>query len=171
MTTEEPLKRSPGTEAPLASAAGPVKRSFGTPRATRVGRRAGAIKVGDSLPELRKTVTLEQIRAYAEASGDRNPIHLDDQYARAAGLPGVIAHGMLTMAFVNQLVTDWLGNRGSLRRFQGRFAGMVLPGDEVRCAGTVSGKDENRRRITLSLSAVNQRGERVFTKGIAEAEV
>ena len=153
-----------------------LKRSFGTPRATRVGRRAGAlnfdaVKVGDALPELRKTVTVEQIRAYAQASGDRNPIHLDDEFARRAGLPGVIAHGMLTMAFVTQLVTDWLGDRGSVRRLQGRFAGMVLPGDEVRCTGTVSGKDDSRRRITLSLSAANHRGERVFTKGIAEAEV
>ena len=129
------------------------------------------IKVGDELPDLRKTVTVEQIRAYAEASGDRNPIHLDDQFARGAGLPGVIAHGMLTMAFVTQLVTDWLGDRGSVRRLQGRFAGMVRPGDEVRCTGTVSAKDDTRGRITLSLSAVNQRGERVLTKGIAEAEV
>jgi acyl dehydratase len=176
MSTDEPVKRSPGTEAPLASAAGPVKRSFGTTRATRVGRRAGAldfdaVRVGDALPELRKTVTVDQIRAYAAASGDRNPIHLDDEFARRAGLPGVIAHGMLTMAFVNQLVTDWLGNRAGVSHLQGRFSGMVLPGDEVRCTGTVSIKDDSRRRITLSLAAVNQRGERVFTKGIAEAQV
>ena len=130
-----------------------------------------AIKVGDALPDLRKTVTVEQIRAYAAASGDRNPIHLDDEFARRAGLPGVIAHGMLTMAFVNQLVTDWLGSRGAVRSLQGRFAGMVLPGDEVRCTGTVLSKDDSRRRITLSLGAANQRGERVFTKGVAEAEV
>ena len=139
--------------------------------AVRQALNFDAVKAGDALPELRKTVTVEQIRAYAEASGDRNPIHLDDRFARRAGLPGVIAHGMLTMAFVTQLVTDWLGDRGSVRRLQGRFAGMVLPGDEVRCMGIVSAKDDSRRRITLSLSAVNQRGERVFTKGIAEAEV
>jgi acyl dehydratase len=48
---------------------------------------------------------------------------------------------------------------------------MVLPGDEVRCTGTVLSKDDSRRRITLSLTAVNQRGERVFTKGIAEAQL
>jgi acyl dehydratase len=153
-----------------------LKRSFGTPRATRVGRRAGAIdfdaiRVGDGIPDLRKTVTVEQIRAYAAASGDRNPIHLDDEFARRAGLPGLIAHGMLTMAFVNQLVTDWLGSRAAVRGLNGRFAGMVLPGDEVRCTGTVLSKDDSRRRITLSLTAVNQRGERVFTKGIAEAQL
>jgi len=67
-----------------------------------------SINTGQALPPLTKHVTVEQIRQYAEASGDRNPIHLDETFARSAGLPGVIAHGMLTMAFANQMVTDWL---------------------------------------------------------------
>src|SRR5437764_14058120 len=53
---------------------------------------------GQALPSLSKQVTVEQIRQYAEASGDRNPIHLDETLARSAGMPGVIAHGMITMA-------------------------------------------------------------------------
>ena len=77
-----------------------------TGRATRFEE----IRVGESLPPLHKTVSVEQIRRYAQASGDHNPIHLDQAFARSAGLPGVIAHGMLTMAFVDQMVTEKLPN-------------------------------------------------------------
>jgi acyl dehydratase len=128
------------------------------------------ISPGQSLPSLTKHVTVEQIRQYAEASGDRNPIHLDESFARSAGLPGVIAHGMLTMAFANQVVTDWLGDRALLKRLQGRFAGMVLPGDDVTCSGSVASKDNDTRRVVINLVVTNQRGERVFNKGVAEAE-
>jgi len=125
---------------------------------------------GQQLPSLTKHVSVEQIRQYAEASGDRNPIHLDDGFARSAGLPGVIAHGMLTMAFANQMVTDWLGDRSLLKRIQGRFAGMVLPGDDVTVSGSVASKDEATRRVVINLVVTNQRGEKVFNKGVAEAE-
>jgi len=128
------------------------------------------LPIGSTLPERRWTVTVEQIREYAKASGDRNPIHLDEAFARSVGLPGVIAHGMLTMAVVGQLVTGWLGDPSRLKAFRGRFAGMVLPGEELRCSGVLTRKDEDRRRLTIELTAVNQRGEQVFTKGIAEVE-
>ena len=128
------------------------------------------VSPGQALPSLSKQVTVEQIRQYAEASGDRNPIHLDESFARSAGLPGVIAHGMLTMAFANQMVTDWLGDRSLLKRLQGRFAGMVVPGDDVTCSGSVASKDDAARRILINLVVTNQRGEKVFNKGVAEAE-
>ena len=129
-----------------------------------------SIQSGQSLPELTKQVTVEQIQQYAEVSGDRNPIHLDETFARSVGLPGVIAHGMLTMAFANQLVTDWLGDRRWLKRLQARFAGMVLPGDQLTCSGSVTAKDEATRRVVISLTVTNQRGEKVLNKGVAEAE-
>jgi acyl dehydratase len=128
------------------------------------------IQVGQSLPVLRKTVTVEQIRAYAEASGDRNPIHLDEVFARSVGLPGVIAHGMLTMAFAAQLVTDWVGDRRRLAGFHGRFSGMVLPGDELRCTGTVAAKNTDARRLTVEVRVENQKGEKVFNKGVADLD-
>ena len=128
------------------------------------------VSPGQTLPSLTKHVTVEQIRQYAEASGDRNPIHLDDGFARSAGLPGVIAHGMLTMAFANQMVTDWLGDRSLLKSLNGRFAGMVLPGDDVTCSGSVASKDDETRRVVINLVVTNQRGEKVFNKGVAEAE-
>jgi len=129
-----------------------------------------SIQAGQSLPPLTKHVTVEQIQRYAEASGDRNPIHLDETFARSAGLPGAIAHGMLTMAFANQMVTDWLGERSLLKRLQGRFAGMVLPGDDVTCSATVASKDPQTRRVVINLVVANQRGEKVLNKGVAEAE-
>jgi acyl dehydratase len=128
------------------------------------------VSPGQTLPSLTKHVTVEQIRQYAQASGDRNPIHLDESFARSAGLPGVIAHGMLTMAFANQMVTDWLGDRSLLKRLQGRFAGMVQPGDDVTVSGTVASKDDATRRVVINLVVSNQRGEKVFNKGVAEAE-
>jgi acyl dehydratase len=128
------------------------------------------VSPGQTLPSLTKHVTVEQIQQYAEASGDRNPIHLDETFARSAGLPGVIAHGMLTMAFANQMATDWLGDRSLLKSLQGRFAGMVLPGDDLTCTGSVASKDEETRRVVINLVVTNQRGEKVFNKGVAEAE-
>ena len=128
------------------------------------------VHVGEELPELRKTVTVDQIRAYADASGDHNPIHLDEVFARSVGLPGVIAHGMLTMAFAAQLVTDWVGDRRRLTGLRGRFGAMVVPGDELRCAGIVTGKDKERRRLTIEVSVENQKGEKVFSKGVADVD-
>ncbi len=132
--------------------------------------RFESIQVGEALPELTKMVTVAQIRAYAEASGDRNPIHLDAAFARSVGLPGVIAHGMLTMAFANQMLTDWLGDGARLTRLDGRFGGMVVPADQVTCSGRVVKIDPDSRRIQVDLTVTNQRGEKVMNKAVAEAE-
>jgi acyl dehydratase len=108
------------------------------------------------------TVTKEQIVAYAEASGDRNPIHLDDDFARTVGLPGVIAHGMLQMGLVGTVAADAAGGPEKLRRLYCRFAGMVVPGDTVTFSAEPAGPGK------LELRAVNQRGEPVLTKSVAE---
>ena len=108
------------------------------------------------------TFTKEQIAAYAEASGDRNPIHLDDDFARSVGLPGVIAHGMLQMGLLAVVAAEAAGGPARLRSLSCRFAGMVVPGDTVTFSAVPAG---DRR---LELSAVNQRGEPVLTKATAE---
>ncbi len=110
----------------------------------------------------------DQITAYAEASGDRNPIHLDDAAARAAGLPGVIAHGMLGMAQLANFVVAYAGDHRRLRRLRCRFSGMVLPGDTITFTGRVVGEEEGL--VRLELDAANQKGERVLTKALAELE-
>jgi acyl dehydratase len=113
-------------------------------------------------------VDRDQIRAYAEASGDRNPIHLDDEAARAAGLPGVIAHGMLGMAQLANFVVAYAGDHRRLRRLRCRFSGMVLPGDTITFTGRVVGEEDGL--VRLELDAANQKGERVLTKALAELE-
>ncbi len=107
--------------------------------------------------ELAVTFSTAQIAAYAEASGDRNPIHLDDDFARSVGLPGLIAHGMLQMG----LLAHVAGDPRRLRRLSCRFAGMVRPGDTI----TFRGEERDGR---VELSAVNQDGEPVVSKAYAE---
>ena len=108
------------------------------------------------------TFTSDQIAAYADASGDHNPIHLDGDFARSVGLPGIIAHGMLEMGILGGVAAEAAGGGGRLRRLYCRFAGMVEPGDTVTFAAEEAGPGK------LALSAVNQRGEPVLTKASAE---
>ncbi|MCL6627293.1 MAG: MaoC family dehydratase N-terminal domain-containing protein [Alicyclobacillus shizuokensis] len=82
-------------------------------------------------------VTRIQLVQYADASGDFNPIHTVDQFAQAVGLGGVIAHGMLTMAFVGEMLTQVIGEAGDLLQFSVRFTDMVRPGDVVTCQGRI----------------------------------
>ena len=114
------------------------------------------------MTEKRVTFTREQIAAYAEASGDQNPIHLDEDFARSVGLPGLIAHGMLQMGLLATVASEAAGGPGHIRRLFVRFAGMVLPGD------TVTFKAERAAEGRLELSAANQKGEAVLTKAAAE---
>ena len=105
----------------------------------------------------------EQFAAYAEASGDHNPIHLDEEFARKVGLPGVIAHGMLQMGLMGTFVVEAAGgDPRRVKRLACRFAAMVRPGDHVTFTGQ---PDENGR---LEMAALNQDGERVLTKAFAE---
>ena len=114
------------------------------------------------MSQMSVTFTREQIAAYAEASGDHNPIHLNDDFARKVGLPGVIAHGMLQMGLMAAVAAEAAGGGTRLRRLSCRFAGMVVPGDTVTFMAEPAGPGK------LELRAVNQRGEPVLTKSTAE---
>ena len=92
---------------------------------------SGTREVGLEIPEVRRRITREDIAAYAEASGDRNPLHLDDDAATAAGFPGVIGHGMLTLGILAAALAGWAGERGDLTSLRAQFRAPVLPGDEV----------------------------------------
>lgn len=111
-------------------------------------------------------VSRDQLRAYAEASGDPNPIHLDDDIARKMGLPGVIAHGMLTAAFIaergrrfhgERLAGDGEAGEWKMSRFNVRFKAMTFPGDVISVGGEV--KEAGDGVLSLDLQARNQRGE------------
>jgi acyl dehydratase len=97
---------------------------------------------------------------YAGASGDFNPIHHDEEFARMAGNPTVFGHGMLTAGFVARCITDFVGVE-NLRRYKVRFATRVWPGDTITCQGRVTRKYESdgERRIDGEVVATNQKGE------------
>ncbi len=126
------------------------------------------VEIGHALPPLVKgPIQQIQLTRYAGASGDFNPIHQDDAFAKAAGMGGVFAHGMLSMGFVAQSVTDWLG-AGAVKKIGVRFAGLVRLGDVITCRGTVCAKrpatdGQQDNLVDLELSAENQKGEKVIT--------
>jgi len=127
---------------------------------------------GSLLPDLRKPpITKVQLVKYAGASGDYNLIHTDDETARMVGLDGVIAHGMLSMAFLGEYLC-WLAGPESVRRFSVRFVEMVRPADTLTCRGRVKGRTSvnTGRRLQLEVWAENQRAVRV-TVGEAEVEI
>ena len=98
------------------------------------------VQEGMSLPDLEKTPTTRQLVMYAGASGDFFEIHYDQDFARGTGLPGVIVHGALKSAFLGQLVTDWMGAHGALKRLSVQYRGMDLPGRPIHCKGVVTRK-------------------------------
>jgi len=119
------------------------------------------IKVGDAIPPLTKpAITHLQLALYAGAGADHNPIHVDEQAAKAGGLPGIIAHGMLPLGFLGQLLTLWVPQR-QLRSLSARFVGMAFPGDVITCSGRIVGKREaaGEKLVDLEIAAQNQKGE------------
>jgi acyl dehydratase len=123
------------------------------------------VKVGDELPPLVKgPIQQIQLTRYAGASGDFNPIHQDDEFARAAGMGGVFAHGMLSMGFVAQALTDWAG-AGTVRKLGVRFTGLVRLKDTVTCRGRVLATTSTGEGALADVEvwAENQRGEKVVT--------
>jgi acyl dehydratase len=126
------------------------------------------VQVGSEMPPLRKPPIQQiQLTRYAGASGDFNPIHQDAVFAKAAGMGDVFAHGMLSMGFVAQSVTDWLGV-GSVRKIGVRFAALVRLGDVVTCRGKVVAKrppkdGDGPYLVDLEIWAENQKGEKVIT--------
>jgi acyl dehydratase len=104
---------------------------------------------------------------YAGASGDFNPIHLDEDHARVAGYPSVFGQGMYTAGLLSRFTTAWLG-LGSTTRFGVRFKRQLFPGDELTCTGRVLSHDDSTRSVEVELAVTNQRGE-VLVEGQARA--
>ena len=107
-----------------------------------MGSTLDAVKVGDELPPLSlPTITRDALLLFAEASGDPNPIHIEAEIARAAGMPDVIAHGMLLMAWLGRLLTQWTPQH-NLREFGVRFSAITHVGERITCAGRVVDKQQ-----------------------------
>ncbi len=99
------------------------------------------LHVGDALPALPRTVTRTDVRAYADASGDQNPLHQDDDVARMVGFSGIIAHGMFTMGHLGACVASWAGDPANVVRFSAQFRAPVFMGEVIVAGGRVRSLD------------------------------
>ena len=120
-----------------------------------------AIQIVDALPAFRtEPVSRLTLALYCGASGDHNPIHVDTDFARAAGQQDVFAHGMLSMAYLGRLLTHWVPQQ-ALREFGVRFVAITQVHDRVQCRGTVVEKRvvDGERQLRLSLETVDQNGQ------------
>jgi acyl dehydratase len=128
------------------------------------------IEVGTVLNERVFFLDRAMLKAYADASGDQNPIHQNEEFALSVGLPNVIAHGMLTMALVGKFVTDWAGGSAAVKEYSARFIKpVIVPVDQkvdLTVSATVSEIDGDRISITLSATSAG-----VKVLGMAKAVV
>ena len=129
-----------------------------------------AVQVGDTLPPLTLSpINRTTLALFAGASGDHNAIHIDIDYARKAGMADVFAHGMLSMAYLGRLLTQWVDQR-QLRTFSVRFTGITHLGHQISCTGKVIEKfqADGEQRLKLEIQTTNQYGE---TKIVGDAVV
>ena len=119
--------------------------------------RFEGVAVGDELPRLEKVVTREDVLAYADASTDHNPLHQDDGFARSVGFPGIIAHGMFTMAHLSSCIVAWLGDPDRLERIRVQFRAPVFIGETIVAGGSVRSLDAQTRRAVLDVWVTVQR--------------
>ncbi|HWL91671.1 MAG TPA: MaoC/PaaZ C-terminal domain-containing protein [Actinomycetota bacterium] len=130
------------------------------------------VVVGSELPMLSRLVNAEDVKAYADAGGDQNPLHQDEAAARAAGFPGIIAHGMFTMGHLAACVTRWAGGPERIRRLTAQFRAPVSMGEEIVAGGRVKAVDVERGVATLECwVSVERDGQKEWPIKRGEAEV
>lgn len=119
-----------------------------------------AIAVGDTIPPLiTDPISRTTLALYCGASGDHNPLHVDVEFANKAGLPDVIAHGMLSMAYLGRALTNWVPIE-RVRSFSVRFSAVTRVHDVVTCSGRIAEKfiDSGENRVRLELETRTQSG-------------
>ena len=130
------------------------------------------LEVGRDLPSSSRLVTREDVKAYADASGDQNPLHQDDEVARAAGFPRVVAHGMYTMGTLASWLVGWLGDPSALVRMQVHFRAPVFVDESIECGGRVRSLDPQTRTAVLEVWVrVERDGAEVWPIRKSDAEV
>jgi acyl dehydratase len=123
------------------------------------------IEVGTGIPALVKYPTTMQLVKYAGASGDYYQIHYDKDFALANGLPGVIVQGWLTLSFLGQMLTDWLGEGGTVVKLNGSYRGINKVNEDIICNGKVTKKyvEESKHYARVEIWAENPQGEKTVT--------
>ena len=125
--------------------------------------RYDEVQVGDALPALDlPPINRTTLALFAGASGDHNPIHIDTDFARKAGMPDVFAHGMLGMAWLGRLLTNW-APQSRLRRFDVRFQGITHLANAISCTGRVVEKRDADRSVRIEMQSSNQHGQTKIT--------
>ena len=120
-----------------------------------------SLSVGDEISAVNKpAISRHTLALYCGGSGDHNPIHVDSDFAKAAGMPDVFAHGMLSMAYLGQALTGWVP-QSALRSYGVRFASITWVGNELTCGGTVTEKfeEDGEKRVRLEVKAADQDGD------------
>ena len=117
------------------------------------------VQEGMSIPELKKNCSTQQLVVWAAASGDFYQIHHDDQFAKNTGLSGIIVHGALKNAFLGQLVHDWIGNTGKIKKYGCSYRGMDFPDQDITCKGVVTRKFEENGEKLVELEIWTENGE------------
>ncbi len=120
------------------------------------------IEEGSEVPTLEKNPTTQQLVKYAGASGDYYQIHYDQGFAKANGLPDVILHGALKNAFLGHLMTDWVGQHGTLRTLSAQYRGMDVPGTPIYAKGVVTKKyvEDGENLVECDIWLENHKGEK-----------
>ncbi len=124
------------------------------------------MRQGESLPQLVKNISQEKIKLYAQASGDYNPIHLDEDFAKKSPVGGTIAHGMLILSYLSQMMTNAFGSSWlSGGRLNVRFKEPARPGDVITSNGYIRNIEQEGDETLVSCSVLcqNQRGETIIT--------
>ncbi len=131
---------------------------------------AQMIEVGMTLPEKVFYIDRALLKAYADASGDQNPIHQNEEFALSVGLPNVISHGMLTMALAGKYVTEWAGGSANVREFSARFIKPVIvpAGEKVDLTVVATVTEVDGSTVKLDITATSA-GVKVL--GMAKAVV
>lgn len=130
------------------------------------------VTAGDAIPELRRVVTREDVKAYADAGGDQNPLHQDDAFAQRVGFPGILAHGMFTMGHLAACLVAWAGDPAAIVRMTASFRAPVFMGEELVAGGRVRSVDHVSGIATLETwVSVEREGHIEFPIRRGEAQI
>ena len=131
-----------------------------------------SLKEGDEIPALKiPPVSRQTLALYCGASGDHNPIHVDLDYAKSAGLNDVIAHGMLSAGYIARMLTEWVP-QSSIRSINNRFTAMTHIGDSVTCTGKVVEKFQkgNEKLVRLEMEAHTPEAKTIIAEAVIALE-